>query len=98
MHPLDGFCIDRVDFLPQVFSGRRDERSCWIDVTRVFENARPDRGKDGLHDLDCPVVERVYGAGCSGFPYTAHDQRLDVARLDLDVDNRPVPDDVERFR
>jgi hypothetical protein len=95
---LDGLFVDRVDLLPQIVGGRGDERSSRIYMPRDFENSRPDCREDCLDDHDDPVVERVHGARCFGFADAARDQRLDVARLDLDIDSCPVADDIERFR
>lgn len=43
------------------------------------------------------MVKRVYRTTCFGFADAARDQRLDVACFDLDVDNRPVADEIQRL-
>ena len=98
MGALDGFFVDRVDFLPQIFGGCGDERSSGIDVPGDFENSRPDCGEDCLDDPDHSVVERMHRANCLGFADAARHERLDAARLDLDINSCPVADDSERLR
>ena len=97
MHPLDGFFVYRIDFLPEIYRGCSCQRSSRIDVTRDLENARPDCREDRRHDLDHPVIERMDRAGRFGFADAARYQRLDIARLDLHVHYRPVADGVERL-
>ena len=62
-----------------------------------LENPCPDGRENRLHDPDYAVVERVHCARSFGFAYAARDQWLDVARLDLDVHDGPVADDIERL-
>lgn len=95
--PLDHVFVDRVDFLPQILGGRCDQRSRGIDVPRNFENARPDCGEDSLDGQDNAVVEGVHRASCFRFADDPRYQGLNTARLDLDVDDGPVADEIERF-
>ena len=44
------------------------------------------------------MVERVHSTRSFGFANASGDQRLDVLRLDLDVDSRAGSNRVERFR
>ena len=66
-------------------------------MPRNFENAGPDSWKDRLDGPDDAVIERVHRASCSRFADAARNQQLDVPRLDLDIDNDPVADDIERL-
>ena len=66
-------------------------------MPRNFENASAHCWQDCLDRAHDAVIERVHRAICSGFADAAGDQRFDAARLDLDVDHRPVGDERERF-
>jgi hypothetical protein len=89
--------VDRLDFLPQVFCERGEQRSAWIDVPRDFENARPQRRENRFHGSHDTVIERVYSAGCLRFADAARDEQLDVPGLDLDINDCSVAHDIERF-
>jgi hypothetical protein len=95
--PLHYILVDRIDFLPEILSGGILEGSGWIDVSRDLEDACADCGEDSFDDSDDAVVERVHSAARFGFANAASYQRLDVPRLDLHVDRRPFPYDLERF-
>lgn len=97
MRALDGLFVDRIDFLPQVFGGRGDEGCGRIDMPRNFEYTRSDGGEDCLDGSDDAVIERMNRAGGFRLADATGDQRLDAPRLDLDVDDCPVSNDLERF-
>jgi hypothetical protein len=89
--------VDGLDFLPQVFCERCEQRGAGIDVPRDFENARPQRRKNCLDGSDDAVIEGVDSAGCLRFADAARDQQLDIPGLDLDVNDCSVAHHIERF-
>ena len=95
MDALDQLLVDERRFLPKIFGARCHERSSRIDVTRDLQHTGSDRGEYRFYRFDDTVVESVDRAIGTRLTYAPHDKRLDVSRLDLDVNFGAIPDGVE---
>lgn len=87
--------VDERGFLPEIPGAGGDDCGDGIDMSRDLQHAGGNGWEERLHVLGYAVVKRVYGAHRARVANAPDDERLDVARLDLDVNEGSLSDDCE---
>ena len=95
---FDYLRVDSIDLLPQIFRGSRSKAGDWIDVPRHLEHTRSDCREDAFDYSDDAMIEGVHCTRRFRFANASSDERLNVRRFDLDIDDDSAPNRSEHFR